>query len=135
MLQAKFQPTLMISSLRLTQDGTIAHRDLNHHRSIVRVLQCLIITRSKLSFFVNKVCQFIHVSQEHHYKAVKWILCYVADTLHHGLILKPSPSLSIIGFSNSDWVLDLDDERSTGGYCVYLGKNFISWVSRKQKVV
>ena len=135
MLHAKSQPTPMISSLRLTKDGSTAVPDPTVYRSTVGALQYLTITRPELAFSVNKVCQFMHAPQEHHWKAVKRILRYVAGTTAHGLHLHPSSTSSIMGFSDADWATDLDDRRSTTGYCVYLGKNLISWSSQKQKVV
>jgi hypothetical protein len=35
-------------------------------------------------------------------------------------------------FSDSDWIGDGGDRRSTGGFAVYLGKNLVSWSVRKQ---
>ena len=40
-----------------------------------------------------------------------------------------------MGFSNVDWGGDLDDQKSTTTYIIFLGNNPISWRTRKQKVV
>nr|KYP66951.1 Copia protein [Cajanus cajan] len=40
-----------------------------------------------------------------------------------------------MAFSDSDWGSDLDDRKSTTGYCVYFGNNLVSWSSRKQRAV
>ncbi|TYJ95828.1 putative mitochondrial protein [Cucumis melo var. makuwa] len=32
-----------------------------------------------------------------------------------------STNLSIVGFDDADWASDLDDRKSTSGYCVYFG--------------
>jgi len=73
--------------------------------------------------------------QEHHWKAVKRILRYLAETTTHSLLIRRSLSMDILAFSDADWGSDVDDRKSTTGYCVYLGSNIITWSSHKQKVV
>ena len=41
----------------------------------------------------------------------------------------------LTAFTDADWATDVDDRKSTGGCCVYLGDTLISWASRKQSVV
>jgi len=43
--------------------------------------------------------------------------------------------MDILAFSDADWGSDVDDRKSTTGYCGYLGTNIITWSSHKQKVV
>ncbi|CAM8909775.1 unnamed protein product [Rhodiola kirilowii] len=76
-------------------------------RSIVGALQYLTLTRPDIAFAVNQ------------------------GTITYGLLYTPS-SLSLTAYSDADYAGDLDDRRSTGGYCLYLGSNLISWSSKKQ---
>ena len=55
--------------------------------------------------------------------------------MQHGLHLKKSSSLDLVGFCDADWASDLDDRRSTSGHCAFLGANLISWQSNKQHTV
>ncbi|KAM1659513.1 hypothetical protein ACFX2K_002607 [Malus domestica] len=66
--------------------------------------------------------------------AVKRILRYLKATYDQGLVYRPG-GIQLTAFSNSDYVENLDTRHSTGGVCVYLGKNLISWSSKKQKTV
>ncbi|KAH9782476.1 hypothetical protein KPL71_008908 [Citrus sinensis] len=43
--------------------------------------------------------------------------------------------MQLTGFIDADWACDLDDRRSIGAYCIYLGNNLISWSSKKQSVI
>jgi len=51
------------------------------------------------------------------------------------LIIQPSPTTNVRAFSDADWGSDVDDRKSTIGYCVYYGLNLIAWSSHKQRVV
>ncbi|CAL8082771.1 unnamed protein product [Prunus armeniaca] len=44
-------------------------------------------------------------------------------------------SLCLTTYSDTDYAVDPDDHRSTGGYCIYLASNLVSWSSKNQKGV
>nr|KYP35873.1 Copia protein [Cajanus cajan] len=77
----------------------------------------------------------MHKPLEFHWKCVKRLLLYLSGTKDQGLLFQKSPSLPITGFADSDWAADRTDMRSTTGYCVYLGKNLVSWMAKKQHTV
>lgn len=60
MLTALPHPTPMVFFLKLIQYGTTTIKDSTHYKSVVGALQYLTITRPKLSFSINKVCQYMH---------------------------------------------------------------------------
>ena len=60
---------------------------------------------------------------------------YLKNTLHFGLQIYRSSSPKIQAFSDADWARSCDDRRSTGSYCIFLGKNLISWRCKKQATV
>ena len=43
--------------------------------------------------------------------------------------------ITLQAFSDVDWAGCCDDQRSTGGFYVFLGDNLISWGCKKQKIV
>jgi len=73
----------------------------------------------------------MHDPHFHHWQAVKRLLRYFARTVDHGLMFHQNSSSFIIAFSDADWGADVDDKKSTTGYCV----NLFSWSSHRQKTV
>ncbi|KAK2969975.1 hypothetical protein RJ640_008315 [Escallonia rubra] len=53
-------------------------------------------------------------------------------TLEYGLRYKKSDSFILSGFVDADWAGDVNDRRSTTGYCFDTGSAAISWCSKKQ---
>ncbi|XP_024156283.1 uncharacterized mitochondrial protein AtMg00810-like [Rosa chinensis] len=136
MIDAKPITSLAASGKRLSiHEGTLLS-DPTQNRNTVGALQYLTLIRPDIAFAVNQVCKYMHRPTTYtlHWVAVKRILCYLKHTPTHGLFYQPS-SLSITAFSDADYAGDLDDRHSTGGYCVYLGKNIISWSSKTQCTV
>ncbi|XP_028100512.1 uncharacterized protein LOC114299881 [Camellia sinensis] len=104
------------------------------YRSVVGALQYLTITKPDLTFAVNQLCQHMQDPTNAHFSAVKRVLRFVKGTLHHGLTYTPS-SFDLHAYSDSNWTGDVLDQKSTSGYCVFLGINLISWSAKKQATV
>ena len=70
-----------------------------------------------------------------HWQSVKCLLRYLKHTLTYGLQIFKSSCLDLQAFSDANWASNKDDPRSIGSFCVFLGKNLISWSCRKQATV
>jgi Reverse transcriptase (RNA-dependent DNA polymerase) len=125
----------MASSTSFSITDSTPCKDPHLYRSVLGALQYATLTRPDLSFAVNKLSQYMHSPSEEHWTAVKRVLRYIAGTLHYGLQFYRSSSSQIHAFSDSDWAGDTSDRWSTSGYCVFLGKNLISWCAKKQPTV
>ena len=84
----------------------------------------------------------MHQPTSEHWVLVKCILRYLCGTLDKGLLLYRDSSIPLHGFSDSlhafsdaDWAGNKDDYSSTSAYLVYLGRNLVSWSSKKQQTV
>ncbi|GLT58591.1 hypothetical protein SLA2020_314700 [Shorea laevis] len=135
MSEAKAVAFPMASSCSLQQGPSNTLTDPTVYRQIVGALQYLSLTRPDISFSVNHLSQFLHCPTEYHWQAVKRVLRYLQGSLHRGLLLTPQTSLSLHGFSDSDWARDRDSYISTTGYIIFLGLNSISWKATKQRAV
>lgn len=66
---------------------------------------------------------------------MKRILCYLCGTHDQGILLHRKSPLSLHAFSDAYWAGNKDDYTSTSACIVYLGRNPISWSSKKQSTV
>ena len=84
--------------------------------SLMYVMMC---TRLDIIFVVRLVSRFQSNSELAHWKAIKRILCYLKGTADYRLCYHGA-NLNLVGYSNVDWVGDLDERKSTSGYAFLL---------------
>lgn len=77
----------------------------------------------------------MHKPTDLHWQSVKRLLRYLKYTIQYVLHFQKSTIQSIQAFFDADWVGSCDDRSSTGGYCIFLNANLISWSCRKQHTV
>jgi hypothetical protein len=135
MIDAKPMSTPMASSTNLSAYEEETFSDHTLFRSTVGALQYLSITRPDIAFAVNKLSQFMHKSTQPHWQSLKRLLRYLKSTIQFGLHIYRSSCSTLQTYSDADWANNKDDRRSTGSFCIFLGKNLISWGCRKQATV
>ncbi|XP_019236613.1 PREDICTED: uncharacterized protein LOC109216852 [Nicotiana attenuata] len=126
----------------LTMAGMLHCKPLSTHMvtnvklyKIVGALQYLTLTRTDISFVVNKVCQYMHHPSINQWAAVKSILRYLQLTKLMAFFISKAFNLKLQAFTDSDWAGSIDDRKSTGGYTICFGPNLIFWSSKKQRTV
>ena len=70
-----------------------------------------------------------------HWGVVKCLLHYLCGTVDQGIMLHHHLNLALYASSNVDWAGNKDEYTSTSAYIAYLGRNPISWSSKKQRIV
>jgi hypothetical protein len=121
------------SKLSVT-DGTPA-TDNTFYRSITGALQYLTLTRPDIAYDVNQACLYMQDPHEAHWNLVKRILRYLHGSISQGILISASPSTELKAYSDADWAGCPDTQRSTSGYCVFLGESLVSWSSKRQTTV
>ena len=128
-------PSPFQSEVKLSVTCTSPEVDATLYRQLVKKLLYLTHTRPDLSFAVGLVAWFMQNPRESHWKAAKRILRYVRGTVQFGIHYSVEAAPLLVGFTDSDWVGDLEDQKSTTGYVFNLGYGPITWSCKKQSVV
>jgi hypothetical protein len=68
----------------------------------------------------------MHTSRKTHLTALKRILRDLCDSLDYDFLLRPSPTLELVVYTDADWAGCPDTRRSTSGYVVFLGVSLVS---------
>jgi hypothetical protein len=120
--------TPMESHLKLSRKSSEPLVDATLFHSIVGSLHYLVNTRPDLAFVVRFVSWFLSEPHEDHMVAVKHILRYNAGTMNWGVRLKKGRGDAVLtGFSDNDYVGDVDSWKSTTGVFFFLSNNPITW--------
>jgi hypothetical protein len=68
----------------------------------------------------------MHTPREPHLTALKRILRDLCGSLDYDFLLRPSPTLELVVYTDADWAGCPDTRRSTSGYVVFLGASLVS---------
>ena len=77
------------------------------------------MTRSNISFVVNKLSRFMHTPSEHHWGVVKRLLRYLNGMISLGIQLLTDTAHTLHGFYAAGWAGNPDDRTSTGAFLIF----------------
>ena len=135
MVDCKPALTPFLSGVRLEDGGDTPLVDSTLYRQLVGSLLYLTHSRPDLSYVVGAVSRYMQEPHELHWNAAKRILRYVQGTITFGIHYAAGTALNLLGFTDSDWVGDSIDRKSTSGYSLSLGSGPICWSSKKQAAI
>lgn len=75
----------------------------NLYQNVISALQYLTLTKSDISYSVNKLNQFIQNPTMVDWQVVKRILRYLKESVNYGIHLKPSRTLGLTAYLDADW--------------------------------
>ena len=115
------------------QDSSV---DSTLYRSLIGSLKYLTHTRPYLIFSVGFLSRFMEHPTSEHMLALKRVLRYIKGTLDYGLVYKKGQVVAqLIGYTDSDYAGDIEDQKSSMGHVFFYDSMAISWTSQKQKIV
>jgi hypothetical protein len=91
-------------------------------------------TRSDISFAVSKLSRFMSNTRTDHWHALEWVMCYLQGTMSYGIHYSGQHAI-LEGYSDSNWISDVDKLYATGGYVFTIGGGAVSWRSCKQTIL
>ena len=135
MMDCKSMSTPMTTNLKLFGDNTSGTIDATIYRQMIGLLMYLTNTRLDICFAVNTLSQYMVDPRQVHLVAPKHVLRYLKETIDYGLQYAGDYNFSLVGYTDSDWVGSVLDQKSTFGCCFSLGSAVIAWRNRKQTSV
>ncbi|GKV14655.1 hypothetical protein SLEP1_g25495 [Rubroshorea leprosula] len=127
--------TLVEVGTKLFKEGDDVRVNPTFFKQLVGSLRYLTCTRPDISYGVGLISKFMESPRQSHLQVAKRIMRYLKGTFDHGLFYSSSSNCALVGYSDSDWGGDLDDRKSTTGYCFNFGSTACSWSSKKQSIV
>ena len=135
MLDAKAATTpLAVGTTLLATHGTPLPAPTDY-RATLGSLQYLTLTRPDIAFAVNRLSQFMASPTTEHWLALKRLLRYLNGSKDQGLTIHRESPSTLHAFTDADWAGNKDDYTSTMGHVIFLGRNPLTWCSKKQKGV
>ena len=91
-------------------------------------------TRPDISFAVSKMSRFMSNPGIDHWHALERVMRYLRGTMSYGIHYSGHPAV-LEGYSDSNWISDVDELYATSGYVFTLGGGAVSWRSCKQTIL
>ena len=107
-------------------------------RSWIGCLNYLALSsRPDICFAAIALSSFVESPGEVHWKSDKRILRYLRETMNQTLTFREIQNLDLLNFSDADWAGNIDNRRSTSGFCFKLSESSgaVSWGCKAQKTV
>ena len=113
--------TLVEVGTKLSKNGEGMRIDSTYFKQIVGSLRYLRCTKPDISYGVGLISRFLESPRQSHMQVAKRIMRYLKGIYDHSLFYSLFNKCALIGYSDSDWGGDLDDCKSTSGYCFIFG--------------
>ena len=118
--------TPMSQNVKLTIDLLGKSVDLSLYRSMIGSLLYLTASRLDISYNVGVCARYQANPKESHMIAFKRVIKYVKTIADFGVWFNKDTNDVLAGYSDTDWVGNVDDRKSTLGGCFYVGNNLVS---------
>jgi hypothetical protein len=91
-------------------------------------------TRPDFSFAVSKLGWFTSNPGDDHWRALERVMHYLVGTMDYEIHYSRYPAV-LEGYSDANWISDVDEMYAMSGYVFTLGGAAVSWRSYKQTIL
>jgi hypothetical protein len=121
-------------NLHLTKNKRNGISQLEYSQIIGSLMYIMNCTKPDIAYFVSKLSKYTSNLGEDHWKAIVRVLRYLKYTLNYGVhYIRYTAVLE--GYSDTNWISNTNDTKSTSGYVFTLGGAAVSWKSFKQTCI
>ena len=110
----------IVAGCKLVKDENGTKVDKTHFKQIVGSLRYLTVTWPDVMFVVGLISRYMENSTELHLQIEKRVLRFLKWTLDFEIFYKKGGSNELIAYTNSNYVGDLEDRKSTSGYVFFV---------------
>ena len=103
-------------------------------KSLVGSLRYLTCKRPDILHATGLASCYVKTPTTTHFKSAKRIHRHLKGTIDFGLFYSIY-AYKLVGYSDSDWVENTDDRKSTTGFVFFMGDTAFTWLSKKQPIV
>jgi hypothetical protein len=131
---SKSSPTPYDPNLILWKNKRIGKDQLRYSQMIWSLMYVASATRPDISFAVSKLSQFTSNLGDDHLCALERVMHYLVGTMYYEIHYFGYPAV-LEGYSDANWISDVDELYATSGYVLTLGGVAVSWRSCKQTIL
>jgi hypothetical protein len=118
----------------LRKNKKITRDQLRYSQIIGSLMYLASATRPDISFAVSKLSRYMSNPGDNHWHALERVLRYLKGTISLGIHYSRHPTV-LERYSDSNWILDIDQIYATSGYVFTLGGGAVPWRSCKQTIL
>nr|GEX53361.1 zinc finger, CCHC-type [Tanacetum cinerariifolium] len=107
---------------------------LKYSRAIGCLMYDMTSTRPDIAYVIGRLSRFTSNPSRQHWKAITRVFKYLRGTINYGLSYVGYPSV-LEAYSDASWINHVEDLSFMSGYVFLLGRDAISWASKKQTCI
>jgi len=124
-------PTPVAIGTKLSKDDEGLDFNPILFKRLVGSLMYPIATRPDIMQGVSLISRFMETPKDTHWSVGKRILRYIAGTRDCGIMYASTEKKELIGYTDSDFIGNLDDRKIISGFVFHHGLGVISWAYKK----